>query len=161
MEQNFLPPVEKKPPVPLPILVAGAFVILALSTLFWLTQIFSQKTEIKTPPPTTQGGVAILTENNNGKTVSVTVGTQISLNLSSTLWTIGGSSDSSVVMQAQKQTTSSSGNCPPGVGCGFSTANFTALKKGTAQISASRTSCGEAVKCTPEQGSFKVTIEVN
>jgi hypothetical protein len=34
------------------------------------------------------------------------------------------------------------------------------LKAGTATVSASRVSCGEALRCTGKQGSYSVTIVV-
>ena len=53
------------------------------------------------------------------------------------------------------------GNCPPGFGCGSVTAPFKAVGGGTAHIRATRTNCGEALKCSRSQGRYDVTIRVS
>jgi hypothetical protein len=47
------------------------------------------------------------------------------------------------------------------MGCGTVTAVFHALKPGQATISASRTTCGEALLCTGSAGAYEVTIVVS
>jgi hypothetical protein len=52
------------------------------------------------------------------------------------------------------------GTCVPGGGCGTASMTSTAVGIGSAQISASRTTCGEAMQCTGKAGSFSVQILV-
>lgn len=52
------------------------------------------------------------------------------------------------------------GTCMPGVGCGTVTATYKAVGTGTATISASRTTCGEALVCTGDNGSWSVAVVV-
>jgi len=54
------------------------------------------------------------------------------------------------------------GSCPdiPGLGCVPVRADFTALTDGKAVITASRSSCGEALRCNPDQARFKVMVAV-
>ena len=48
-----------------------------------------------------------------------------------------------------------------GMGCGTVSLKFKAINKGISTVNASRTSCGEALRCTPAQSSYYVTIKVN
>jgi hypothetical protein len=48
----------------------------------------------------------------------------------------------------------------PGSGCGTVTLNLRAAHAGTTAISASRVSCGEALRCTSDQSHFVVTLTV-
>jgi hypothetical protein len=41
------------------------------------------------------------------------------------------------------------------------TVRFTAVGKGTAELAAGRTTCGEALACGPGQGTYQVTIDVD
>ena len=53
-------------------------------------------------------------------------------------------------------------SCPdiPGLGCTPVRADFTALTVGKAVITASRSACGEALRCKPEQTRFTVIVIV-
>ncbi len=48
----------------------------------------------------------------------------------------------------------------PGGGCGTVTAWFNADGPGTAVVTASRTSCGEAMACGGGAGSYRLTVIV-
>lgn len=55
----------------------------------------------------------------------------------------------------------SDGNCGrPGMGCGTVALTLTAQATGTTEVSASRTSCGEAIRCAAGQDRFHVTVVV-
>lgn len=54
-----------------------------------------------------------------------------------------------------------SGQCPVGSGCGSVSARFVAVRPGTTQLRAHRSSCGEAKPCGTDQGEFAVTITVD
>jgi hypothetical protein len=53
-------------------------------------------------------------------------------------------------------------SCPniPGLGCIPVRADFTALSDGKAVITASRSACGEALRCKPDQTQFTVIVVV-
>ncbi len=116
-------------------------------------------TKTTTRPAGTPGAIH-LDETANGTTVAVSVGEQIIVTLASTYWTFGPPQPP--VLQADSQpSTSPSPGCIPGGGCGTVTAAFTVASTGTATIAASRTSCGEALRCGPGRGSYQVTIRTN
>jgi hypothetical protein len=75
---------------------------------------------------------------------------------------VGDSSDPAVVALVSGPTTSAAamGTCVPGGGCGTVTAAFRALAPGRATITASRTTCGEAMRCTGTDGAWEVTVVV-
>jgi hypothetical protein len=100
-----------------------------------------------------------VTETDNGRTVTVARGGQLIVTLHSTYWTFGGTSNSAV-LQEVGQPVASPGSCPAGVGCGQVTATFTAVGPGRADVTASRSSCGEALSCTGGAGSFRVSVVV-
>lgn len=104
-----------------------------------------------------------VTEADNGQTVTVTVGSEITLTLGNTYWTIEASSDPAVLTLESGPTTSGTApsSCLPGMGCGEVTAAFRALAPGQATITASRTTCGEALLCTGSAGAFAVNIVVS
>jgi hypothetical protein len=102
----------------------------------------------------------VATETDNGRTLSMARGEQLVVTLHSTYWTFGGA-PSSAVLQEVGQPVASPGSCPPGVGCGQVTATFTAVGPGRADVTASRSSCGEALSCAGGAGSFRVSVVVS
>lgn len=112
------------------------------------------------------GGRAALTvarDGANGKTIRLGVGARLELTLSSTYWTLKGSSAPAVIRQdGRVRVLPRPSSCPslPGFGCAPIQALFTAVAPGTAVITASRTTCGEALACQPSQRKFRVTIVV-
>jgi hypothetical protein len=100
-----------------------------------------------------------VTDADNGRTVAVTAGDRVTVTLASTYWTFRGSSNPAVLRQVG-QPVASPGSCPPGVGCGQVSATFIAVQQGRADVTASRSSCGEALSCTGGSGSYLVTIVV-
>jgi hypothetical protein len=103
-----------------------------------------------------------VTEADAGKTVQAGAGDTVVLVLHSTGWSAPASSPASVLQSAGAPTTapSSGPSCRPGSGCGITTETFTAAHAGTAHITATRTSCGEARRCTGGQGTFDLTVVV-
>ena len=115
-----------------------------------------------TPTATAPPSVDVtVTDSDNGKTIHVTKGTGVVVILMSTYWMIQGSSDGRVLHEDTAASPSPASGCVAGQGCGIVVATFTALKDGTATVTAMRTSCGEARNCTGGQGSFSVTIVVS
>ncbi|WP_405883831.1 hypothetical protein OG762_38025 [Streptomyces sp. NBC_01136] len=101
----------------------------------------------------------VLDERARGTTVRVTTGTLVVVRLHSAYWSTPAGSDPRVLTPVGGGTTDTA-TCPPGRGCGISSARFTALRPGTAQITAGRDSCGEAMRCPPGQGRYDVTVTV-
>lgn len=100
-----------------------------------------------------------VTDADNGRTVSLARGDQLTVTLASTYWSISGSSNPGV-LRLDGQPLASPGSCPPGVGCGQVSATFTAVGTGRADVTASRSSCGEALSCTGGAGSYRVAVVV-
>jgi hypothetical protein len=110
------------------------------------------------------GGHVSASEANNGTTVTMHRGDTLNVTLHSTYWTIQGSSNPTVLVQQGPQTTTpeppSSRRCVPGQGCGTVSADFLAAAAGNADVTASRTSCGEALRCTPAQSTWTLHVIV-
>jgi uncharacterized Zn-binding protein involved in type VI secretion len=87
-----------------------------------------------------------------GQTLLVTLG--------STYWTIQGSSNSLVLAPVGAAVTSPQPfSAPPGSGCGTVSQEFRADKYGTAQVTASRVSCGEAMGCVGPTGQYQLPVQ--
>ncbi|WP_037606668.1 hypothetical protein [Streptacidiphilus rugosus] len=101
-------------------------------------------------------------DNDKGHTVTVHQGQRVALVLTGGYWQVAGSSAPAVVRQdgAPSYLAPSPASCAPGVGCRPQETDFSALSVGTATLTASRTSCGEARRCPAGQGSYSVTISV-
>jgi hypothetical protein len=105
------------------------------------------------------GAPVTVTDGDNGRTVRMAPGEQLRVTLESTYWTFAGSSNPAVLQQIG-QPAASPGSCPPGVGCGQVSATFAAVATGRADVTASRSSCGEALSCTGRSGSYRVSVVV-
>jgi hypothetical protein len=112
-----------------------------------------------TPRPPSERAVG---NADSGKTVRLRPGQAMRVVLTGGYWTFQGSSAPSVLRQNGPPTElpPSPDNCPPGLGCTPLAARFTAVAAGTAQVRAGRTSCGEARRCTGDEGTFSVTVVV-
>lgn len=102
----------------------------------------------------------------NSKTISISKSTIIKIVLNSTYWSM--SSSGSLEIQGQPivvpipPSSSAPGNCKfAGMGCGTVTWKFIANKTGTTEFVATRSSCGEALRCTESQKSFKVKFKIH
>jgi LPXTG-motif cell wall-anchored protein len=92
-----------------------------------------------------------------GKTVTAHPGDTIVVTLGATAWTIDPAQGAALTSQGEQ----TAAVTRPGPGApGTTTRRYLAVAAGTATIKASRVSCGEALKCSPEQGAFTVTINV-
>jgi hypothetical protein len=82
--------------------------------------------------------------------------------LHSTYWRFDPSSDPLVLAADGGPQSAPGTNCPrfPGSGCGTVTQTFTAFGAGTATVTAGRTTCGEALACSPSQSEFKLSVHV-
>ena len=107
--------------------------------------------------------VIVVHDNANDKAVSARTGDRIELILSSSYWHVTGSSAPGVLRQdGAPMLLSRPSSCPdiPGLGCIPVRADYTALTDGKAVITASRSACGEALRCKPDQTRFSVIVVV-
>ena len=107
--------------------------------------------------------VIVVRDDANGKAVSAKAGDRIELILSSSYWHVTGSSAPKVLRQdGPPALVPRPRRCPdiPGLGCIPVRADFTALTDGKAVITASRSACGEALRCKPDQTRFTVIVAV-
>lgn len=114
--------------------------------------------EPATAPSTVQAGEA-----DNGGTLTLRPGGTLVVVLHSTYWQFNPPSNPAVVSSEGRPASSPApmGSCVPGEGCGTVTARFRALTPGRSTVSAGRTSCGEALRCTGNAGSWSVTVVVS
>jgi hypothetical protein len=113
------------------------------------------------PGSTPESRLVLATDSDNGQALQLRVGDRLQLKLSSTYWTIHESSDLSVLRMAGPMAISPiPSGCVPGGGCGLAIASFDAVGSGSADVTASRTSCGEAMRCVGNAGSFRVSVVV-
>ena len=94
-----------------------------------------------------------ISEAGNGKTFAVKAGSTIEITLHSTFWSEQSSSNLKAIgapnMKAIMPGPTAPANCQlPGMGCGTIVWKFTAANPGKASYLATRTSCGEALRCT-------------
>jgi hypothetical protein len=113
------------------------------------------------PTPSPDYPTIVLDEHANSSTMRVVVGHRVALLLHSTYWTDFASSRTAVLRaDGPVRTLPTAQKCVPGGGCNPVLATFMAETVGTAVLSASRTSCGEALRCGPDQSHYRVTIVV-
>lgn len=107
--------------------------------------------------------VIVVRNDANGRSVTARAGDRLELILSSSYWHVTGSSAPGVLRQdGPPVLLRRPRTCPkiPGLGCIPVRADFTARTKGRATITATRTTCGEAMRCKPGQTRFTVTVVV-
>jgi hypothetical protein len=113
-------------------------------------------------PTTTTGtptpGVLRRTYADNGASVTLHSGARLEVSLAGQ-WTFQPVS-TPAVLQAGKPSAGTEPNCRPGTGCVLITEEFTAAGGGTATIVATRTICGEAMRCTSANDHFQLTVSV-
>jgi hypothetical protein len=104
-----------------------------------------------------------VSEADKGTVVSLRTGGTLRAVLHSTYWRFDPASEPTVLGSEGAPATSPDppGSCVPGGGCGTVTATFRALRPGRAVVSAHRTSCGEALRCTGDRGAWTVTVVVS
>lgn len=110
----------------------------------------------------------VVNQNSNHRTIILKRGTSLTLSLNSTYWTIRTSYSPAVVTAVGKTTvkpifpgpTAPSGCKVPGMGCGTVMQRFKATRVGTTSITASRTTCGEAMLCAPDKRNFAIKVVV-
>ena len=100
-------------------------------------------------------------DNQNGTSITMHPGQTLLVTLGSTYWTIQGSSNSLVLAPVGDAVTSpESCSAPPGSGCGTVSQEFRAVTSGASRVTASRVSCGEAMRCVGPAGQYELTVQV-
>jgi len=100
-------------------------------------------------------------ERQNNKTVTLRKGQRLQVVLHSTYWQFHGSTDRAVLMPSGRpRARPRLSGCVPGGGCGTVTAVYLAATAGTADVTASRTTCGEALGCTPAASRYTLHVRV-
>jgi len=100
------------------------------------------------------------TDNDNGKTVTVLQGKALDVVLNSTYWQFQPLPNATVLKQTQNPVYNPLMQAVPGTGAGTATVRYEAVAVGQVDIIATRTNCGGASACTPDQQKFKVTVNV-
>lgn len=108
------------------------------------------------PLPVVQVG-----DGRDGGTVSLRPGQRLRVVLHSTYWDFKPASDPSVLHLTAPPTFAPKSGCVPGQGCGTVTAVYLARSVGRATVKAGRTSCGEAMGCTGDAGSYTLDVVVS
>src|SRR5215469_15891214 len=139
-------------------------VVVAVSVVSPMTCAGCRTAASRASGPVAGGTTMIVVRDDaNGKAVSARAGDRIELILSSNYWHLTGSSAPRVIRQDGPPTLlSRPSSCPdiPGLGCIPVRADFTALTDGKAVITASRSACGEALRCKPDQTRLTVIVVV-
>jgi hypothetical protein len=114
--------------------------------------------------PSSSAAPVELTDSANRTTVHAAVGQTVIVALAGGYWSTVTSSAPQLLQPVAAPeplaSASPTGFCPPGAGCGSRPAGFTAKAAGSAQLTASRHVCGEAMACAPDQRTFTVTVEI-
>jgi len=105
--------------------------------------------------------VVLANDGSNGNTVAIRRGQRLRVVLSSTYWQLQPSSNTTVLgLVGRPATTPKLTGCVPGGGCGTATATYLASADGHATVTATRTSCGEALRCIGASGKFTLHVVV-
>ncbi|MFC5908160.1 hypothetical protein [Streptacidiphilus monticola] len=99
-------------------------------------------------------------ERASGTTVHLPVGGSLLVVLHSTQWAFPQNSAPALLQQVGRPLSAPGGTCPPGQGCGTVTTRYLARQAGTVTVTDHRSSCGEARRCKPGEGDFRLTVVV-
>jgi hypothetical protein len=112
--------------------------------------------------PTVSGRVVAVDDAADGTAVSLPHDGRLAVTLHSTYWQLAAPADASVLAVTSAPTARPDPACRsiPGTGCGTVTAAYTGLAAGTTTLAAHRDTCGEALRCTPAQSDWLVTVHV-
>jgi hypothetical protein len=112
----------------------------------------------------TPGGARTVaaSEPDNGDTITMAVGDMLVVMLHNTYWRFAALSQAAALRSTGPSSivTSKVTGCVPGQGCGTVRESFRAVTAGRVVVTASRTSCGEARRCTGAAGSYRLAVVV-
>jgi hypothetical protein len=118
------------------------------------TTTFTTTTTGPVPSP----GVLRRTYADNGGSVTLHSGDRLDVSLAGQ-WTFQ-SIGAPAVLTAGTPSVGTEPNCNPGTGCALVTEEFVAAGGGTTSVVATRTICGEAMRCTSANDHFRLTVSV-
>jgi hypothetical protein len=111
--------------------------------------------------PATPAAAVVVGDKDNGRAVTLAVGQQLRVVLGSTYWQFDDAAYHGVLRSVgSPKTRPEPTSCVPGGGCGTVTATFVAGAAGRTDVTAHRSSCGEAMGCTARTGSFRLHVVV-
>lgn len=112
--------------------------------------------------PAGGGRTVAASETDNGHTITLAVGDVVVVELHNTYWQFAPVPQSAALKLTGPSSVvpSQTRSCVPGQGCGTVRESFQATSPGRAVIAASRTSCGEARRCTGTEGAYSVSVVV-
>lgn len=96
----------------------------------------------------------------DGGTVALHVGQKLRVVLHSTYWEFKRVNAPGVLHLVATPVVAPKAGCVPGQGCGTVTALYVARTPGSASVRAERTSCGEAMGCSADAGTWLLTVVV-
>jgi hypothetical protein len=137
---------------------------LVLAGLVTLTACGSSSSPADSVGPGSGGGATVhLAEPANGTTVLAHVGDRLVVTLHSTYWSLAAPSGGAVTVGVAPSVSPGGAQCrrPPGTGCGAVTATYDVTAVGNARLTASRRSCGEAMRCVGGKGHWAVSVTVS
>jgi hypothetical protein len=136
--------------------IGGASVLLVVALGALLANVSSGAS------PKTKSDIVTVTFADKGKTVDLRVGETLRVVLDNTYWSTNPPSSNSagLVQRGAVKVYPRLAGCVAGEGCGTVITLFRATAAGTAMVSASRVSCGEAMRCTSGNGTFEVTVRI-
>ncbi|HSV64400.1 MAG TPA: hypothetical protein VLJ59_00640 [Mycobacteriales bacterium] len=109
-------------------------------------------------------GTLVAGDADNGHTVTLTLGKRLVVQLSGTYWRFGGLTAPTALRVDGHPVTIApapgASGCVPHLGCGTVTATFHAATAGRAVVTARRTACGEATRCTGSQSGYRLFVVV-
>lgn len=109
--------------------------------------------------------VLILNESSSGRAVTVSPGQHVTLVLHTTYWSVAPLRAPKPLTQVGSAVTagrlpSAKAGCVAGQGCGTVTVHYVGSAPGVVHLHASRSTCGEALRCSASQSHWTVTIRV-
>ena len=105
--------------------------------------------------------VVHLTAADAGQKFDVPVGGHVEVVLDSTYWSFQPVTPQGILtVDSGPRVAPLLGHCVPGEGCGTVTIDYTATGPGNATVEATRTTCGEALRCRPGQGHLRFVVMV-
>ena len=99
-------------------------------------------------------------DSQDGGSVTLRRGQRLRVVLRSTYWEFKAVSDPAVLRLLGDVQVNPKAGCVPGQGCGTAVATYIAKTRGSAVVTAERTSCGEAMGCTGPAGRYTLTVLV-
>lgn len=104
------------------------------------------------------------TDADNGHRVNLAVGDRLVVVLASTYWHFTALDTTGILADQGPGVVAASApghGCVPGAGCGTVTIRYVAVAAGQVTVAADRTVCGEAMRCTGTNGTYRLHVVVS